>query len=454
MVFPISRLLAVSVASAVFAAPLIASAQNVIRAPLPVAGQAASRFTPTQAELVLTPLTHSFGVQPLREVSEPVTMTLTNNMEEPVLIDRLALSGASTNFLLDAAECEVELAPGESCNISVSFYPQTAGLKTAQINVYSADGSRHQVGLVEGMGAVGSLVPSQAQLDFTELRKGEPQTRTITLTNVGMGPAYVQNIVYSGDPEITTDNDCGELEPQQSCTITVTALVNDDVSKRGTLTIHSTNTLSPLQRIQLSATAAQLYAGENPANESPLEVSPKSCNWEGVYLYAVASCQVDIRNTASAPIRFLGGFVTNEHFSASTVACPTELAPGQSCSVTVTFNPRKLGQHEGALNLIAENHDRKTVALKGVAISLPVTLSSSTVDFGTVNLLMGAHKSLTLTGADKQGAAQVTLTAPRSDNFRFSPACPPLLTQRPVLYFGHRNVEHRQTRRGGRKLLL
>jgi hypothetical protein len=377
--------------------------------------------------LVLSPLVHNFGAQALREMSQPVTLKLTNQMADPVLVERMSLAGAATSFVLDAAECETELAPGQSCDIQVNFYPQSAGLKTAQVNVYDADGNRYQVGLLEGTGAVGSLAVSETQVDFTDLRKGEAQTKTITLTNVGTGPAYNLNISYSGDPALSFNSGCSDLQPQQSCTIAVTALVNDDTAKRGTLTVLSSNTLTQTLRIQVSATAAALYPGENPANESPLEVTPTNCEWSGIYLYAVSSCQAEIKNTASAPIRFLGGFVTNEAFSASTTACPRDLAPGQSCSVTVTFNPRKLGTHEGSLHLIAENHDRKTITLKGTAIPLPVSLSASQVDFGTVNLLMGAYKTLTLTGADGSGAAHLVVGAPVSKNFQFSPACPTYL---------------------------
>jgi alpha-tubulin suppressor-like RCC1 family protein len=359
-------------------------AQNIIRAPMPSGGPSYARFQPTEPNLVLLPLAHNFGAQALRELSQPVTLTLTNRMSDPVLVERLSLTGAATSFVLDAAECETELAPGQSCDIQVRFSPQTAGLKTAQVNVYAADGNRYQVGLLEGTGAVGSLVVSEAQVDFTDLRKGQAQTKTITLANVGTGVAYIQSLSYSGDPALSFNSGCSDLQPQQSCTIAVTALVTDDTTKRGTLTVLSSNTLTQALRIQVSATAAS--EPPPPAGGPELVLSTHSLNFGNVATNTTEKRQVLVTNPGTGTLNFTAApTVTGASaFGSGLTNCGATLAAGEGCLVEVSFSPTSVGSFSGSLAVSASvPNSPQNVALAGTAFN-PVSLAAATLPVGRV----------------------------------------------------------------------
>jgi alpha-tubulin suppressor-like RCC1 family protein len=384
MARPIARPLFVSFIAGSLLLSSAVLAQNIIRAPMPSGGPSSNSFQPTQPNLALSPLVHNFGAQALRELSPPVTLTLTNRMDDAVLVERMSLTGAATSFVLDAAECETELQPGQSCDIQVRFSPQTAGLKTAQVNVYDADGNRYQVGLLEGTGAVGSLVVSEAQVDFTDLRKGQAQTKTITITNAGAGPAYIQSFSYSGDPALSFNSGCSDLQPQQSCTIAVTALVTDDTTKRGTLTVLSSNTLTQTLRIQVSAAAAS--EPPPPAGGPELVLSTHSLNFGNVATNTTEKRQVLVTNPGTGTLNFTAApTVTGASaFGSGLTNCSATLAAGEGCLVEVSFSPTEVGSFSGSLSISASvPNSPQHVALAGTAFN-PVSLAAATLPVGKV----------------------------------------------------------------------
>jgi len=116
---------------------------------------------------------------------------------------------------------------------------------------------------------------------------------------------------------------------------------------------------------------------------------------------------VRLTNTGTTTLN-INSMTINGDFAISSKTCGTTLAPGNSCTVSVTFTPTVIGVRNGTLtfNDDAANNPQ-TVALTGTGTQL--FLSPTSLNFGT--LVVGttsAAKSVTFTNV---GTTPVTFTA-------------------------------------------
>jgi hypothetical protein len=99
---------------------------------------------------------------------------------------------------------------------------------------------------------------------------------------------------------------------------------------------------------------------------------------------------------------------------AETSTCPSQLAAGSTCTVSVTFTPSALGPANGLLMVADDSGNAgavQTVSLSGTGL-LPVTLGSDTVDFGTVTVdETSAVSTVTLTNNENVTLHFVSIAA-------------------------------------------
>ena len=86
-----------------------------------LAGFPVCNFLHYHFSLRLTPL--NFGQQATGTTSAPKSASLTNTGTSTLTISSLTVKG---QFNLSSTTCPVQVAPGASCSISVTFSPQTA----------------------------------------------------------------------------------------------------------------------------------------------------------------------------------------------------------------------------------------------------------------------------------------------------------------------------------------
>ncbi|MGC1373970.1 MAG: choice-of-anchor D domain-containing protein [Candidatus Sulfotelmatobacter sp.] len=81
--------------------------------------------------------------------------------------------------------------------------------------------------------------------------------------------------------------------------------------------------------------------------------------------------------------------VDSGDFAAPTNTCGSTLGPGATCTISVTFTPRGLGTRTASLEVFdSAGNSPQTATLTGTG-GTPVTLSTSSLSFGTV--LLGTH---------------------------------------------------------------
>ena len=96
-------------------------------------------LTQTQAavaELLISPSRIDFGSQAINSQSTPVTITISNQLSFPVILEEILSSGidfAAQN------NCGKELAPGAECSIKISFKPVIPGDRTGILQITASD---------------------------------------------------------------------------------------------------------------------------------------------------------------------------------------------------------------------------------------------------------------------------------------------------------------------------
>jgi sugar lactone lactonase YvrE len=257
-------------------------------------------------------------------------------------------------------------------------------------------------GLVQGVyvsvyGAVPLSLPSPRPsaisftppaLSFTQ-NVGTSATLPVTITNFGGSPLSLSGIVASGG-FTETDNCSSQLFPGSNCTANVTFAPSATGAANGTLTINdNSGNAGAVQTVTLSGTGTAPVAS----------VSPASLSFSSQVQGASSTAKtVTVLNSGTGPMQ-VSSVTASAPFS-QTNTCSASLAPGASCTISVTFTPTAIGSFTGSLTIV-DDAGTQTVALSGSGTA-QVTLSASSLSLGT--MVVGntsAAKTVTLTNHAK-----------------------------------------------------
>ena len=141
---------------------------------------------------------------------------------------------------------------------------------------------------------------------------------------------------------------------------------------------------------------------------------------------------VKVTNTGTAALTFsyiqMQGLNTNDFNQANN--CPTSLATGASCTVTVTFTPTTTSTRSGSLTFIdnaADSAEQVVLSGTGVAANPGVSLNPLNIDFGNQNNgTTSAVKTATLTNASATALAisSIAITGTDAGAFAQTNTCP------------------------------
>lgn len=123
--------------------------------------------------------------------------------------------------------------------------------------------------------------------------------------------------------------------------------------------------------------------GKPPAPERPLLVFP-----DAVVPDTTTTRTIKLKAGAGKPLRFYGASTSGSAF-AVTHDCPTELAPGQECSVTGKFTPRWVGEHTGTLTINSSNYSGSAIIYDTLGEGIEYygsfsQASTRSLEFGTI----------------------------------------------------------------------
>lgn len=308
-----------------------------------------------------------FGDQTVGVKSSAKTVTLSNNGNATLHIASIAASGdfSQTNA------CGTQLNAGANCVISVTFTPSATGTHSGSLSVSSdAIGSPDMVTL-SGIGVTATtpqLMLSPASLTFADQIIGsQSAAQVLTLKNTGNGVMQLTSIAIAGTQksDFSQTNGCGtSLAAGATCTVNVSFKPTAAGSRSASVDILS-NAGDGTDSVPLTG------KGITPSAGTPiLSIPAVSLEFETTKTGQVsAQLEITLKNVGTADLK-LGKIAVKQgdNFTIMTNSCLAALAPNQSCSIKVAFQPKTSGEHIDELE-VSNDSDGTTelVELKGQA---------------------------------------------------------------------------------------
>ena len=370
--------------------------------------------------VALAPTSVAFGNQTVGTVSAPQSVTVTNSGASNLTISTVTLTGANAADFTKATDtCTGAIvAPAGTCAVSLTFKPSITGAESATLNIAdNASGSPQTVPLT-GTGVVPGVTLAPTSLSFGSVLVATVSTpQSVTVTNTGSGNLTVSGVTFTGtnaaDFAKASDACTGAIvAPEGTCTVSVTFKPSITGAESATLNIADNASGSP-QTVGLTGTGISGAAVTLSTNS--LQLPDTHVN---------QTCQpgtVTLNNTGTAPLAISGISVVSGPFT-QTNTCPTSLAPGSSCVVTVTFVPTTTGAQTGTLTITSNAPSSpNTVALSGNGLA-PCYLGSSASSSSVLRGVDTTTFTLAHQACSSVGAVQLSCTNENPASCAFSPA--------------------------------
>jgi len=326
----------------------------------------------------------TFDTTQTGSASAAQTITLANIGTTALHIANLQ---TAPDFTLQS-NCAV-IVPGGSCLISVAFTPQSAGTKISALEITSDAANALDFISLLGASTPATLSFSPASLAFGSVLVGSTSTLPIQITNIGSTAATFNGINTLGD--YTTAGSCpaigNALAPATSCTLEVTFAPKQTGQRNGNVSVATTATALPLNAT-LTGTGIQ----------SELQIAPGALSFGSIATGSSANLALKLTNNGTANVSNLALAVTGDY--AVTVPCQlTLLAPGQSCTVTITFTPTATGARNGSLTITSsDSSSPATIPLTGTGVpNGTFTLAVNGADSSSASEPYGVPASYSLT---------------------------------------------------------
>lgn len=282
-----------------------------------------------------------FGNQALGSTSAAQGVQLNNTGNVPLSIGQVTTTG---NFSA-TQNCGSSLAIGANCTVNVSFTPQSVGTNTGTLSIATAAGT--QSISLSGTGQGATLSASPTSLAFGALMAGSgTATQSVTLTNTGNIAAG--SMAFTLPTGYTQTNTCAtSLAVGASCTLSVTFAPSAQQAYNGTIQVSS-------------GTATQSIPVTGSGGAAAWTVSSSSLT--------LPTVEPGYSSTASLVITNNGTVAATPTVSASSYFSATgcgSIAPGASCTSTVTFSPTYGQLYSGTLTVSGGNSATQSVTLSG-----------------------------------------------------------------------------------------
>lgn len=338
----------------------------------------------------VAPTSLGYANQLINTTSAAQSVTVTNTGTSSLTVTGVTLAGANpSDYTISNNGCSATVAVGANCIISVTFTPATVGSRTGILQIASNASNGTQSVPLTGTGIAPAVNVAPTSASFgNQLINTASAVQTITVTNTGTAALHLGAVSLSGTnaTDYAFSNGCGpSVAAGTNCTISVTFTPPTTGDSSATLTIPSDAT-NGTQTVSLSGTGVAPAASAAPGTltfGSQLVGSPSS------------SQSVVVSNTGTAPLNvsalsFVGANMND--YSVASNGCGSAVAPGQTCTVTVTLNPSAMGGRSATLNIASDAmNGTQTVSLSGTGIAPVAGITPATKDFGPVLVLLSSN---------------------------------------------------------------
>ena len=375
------------------------------------------------APVTLSASSLGFGSVEVGTTSASQTLILENSGTVALSIASISVTGANASSFAFANTCGASLAAGTSCSIHGHFAPTTVGPLAAAITITDSAGNSPQSIALTGTG-VGPVVSlSATSIPFAATSVGlSSSSQSVTLTNTGNAALSITSIVVTGTnaSSFVFANNCGtSLAAGANCTI------------HGHFAPTKTGALTAGVTITDNANASpQSVALKGTGLPAPVTLSATSVAFAATAVGASSVSQtVVMTNTGTASLSITSITMTGANASSFVFAnsCGTSLAVGANCTIHGHFAPTKTGALTAAITIIdSAATSPQTILLSGTGLTPPVTLSATSLSFGTVavNAASGSQTVvMTNTGTAALTITSIAVTGTNASSFIFANNC-------------------------------
>jgi hypothetical protein len=326
--------------------------------------------------VVLTPLRLDFGSVRIGQTSPVQYLTVANTGTAPIGLKPLSISGP---FSMPANTCGSSLAVNTSCTVGVVFSPTASG--AASGSLVATDDAGQQTALLSGTGQTGPTdTLSTSSLTFAAQAIGTTSApQQVTVTNSGDSALTNINVSITGD--FSANNLCGVSVPGHStCAIQVVYAPRAIGAEQGQITIQDA---LGAQQVALNGTGTT----PAPGNGATVTLSPISMDFGIQGVNSISSPQMlTIINSGTNPLSAIA-IAASAGFAITNNACNITIAPGASCTASVTFVPQGTGKQDGTVQVTASGSSAPfTLPVTGTGADFQLSVqgsSSSTVTGGS-----------------------------------------------------------------------
>lgn len=284
---------------------------------------------------------------------------LTNSSSSTMTISAVSVSGPGIS--VSGVSFPATLASGATANLSAVFKPTTAGNASGTLKITStAANSPDAIGWSATATAASSaakLTATPSSVGFGDVPTGVTTTQTIRLANSGDSPLTISGVTSTGSglslSGIATPL---TIAAGQSANLTASLKLSSAGATNGEIKITSNAAGSPAQ-IPWTADAK--------ASAITLTSSPSSLSFGNVTIGTTGTLQTAIKNTGNANANISKISISGTGFSLNGSTSSTTLDPGQSVTISVSYDPKLAGSNTGKVT-IASN---ASTAQLGVALS-------------------------------------------------------------------------------------
>ncbi len=329
------------------------------------------------------------------------TATFQNTGNDTLHISNATLTQLSTEFSLGAYDQAV--APGAIGTIHISYTADSETTDTATLHFITDDPSDSTVAVTltaAGTAPHMAITENSDTLDLGEVKVNSSVTHDIAVTDNGMAILTLTNVAAGPAPfGIAANPVIVGAEGTAYVTVSFAPLTVGTFS--GMLVIQSDDPQNPSDTVYLSG------QGIN----SSLTISPASVAFGSISVSTTAVDTIELSNTGSASLN-INGYELSPASGSFTVVDSSahRVSAGDSVSVIVSFHPDTSGSYSGTLTLLTDDGGapERTIDLSGYGVKGALSLSASSLDFGSV--LVGRDSAMRLM-LRNSGQASVTLSS-------------------------------------------
>ncbi|MDQ1627600.1 MAG: hypothetical protein QOI54_1344 [Actinomycetota bacterium] len=316
--------------------------------------------------------TVDLGHAQVGQTGDAQTITVTNVATSPTTISGVALTGANAGeFAIGTDSCSsATKATDTTCAVSVSFAPHSAGAKTATLRITPATGPVLTVKLT-GIGDAATapaISVTPGVLSFGTVTAPATPSLSTTVKNTGTAALNIGAVTIAGAAAgdfSVTSAPCGSIAPAGTCLITVKFAPKAIGARTASLSIAHNATGTPTQ-VSLSGTGAG----------STFTISPSPVTFGTVNRNTTKTQSVTVKNSGTIAFRVGSASITGAQAASFAVVnngagcVATTLAPGKTCSITVSLRPTAAIGYSASL------------VVAGDTTSLPTTVSAGLTGTG------------------------------------------------------------------------